>query len=229
MSNNFGPLLEAIEADDRAAVKRLLKADGRLAVARVAKPKLYQQPILHWLYQNDTPLHLAAAGYRVEIARMLLDAGADPRAADNSRRGAPLHYAADGYPNGPAWDPTRQVAMLACLLEAGAELRAPDRNGATALHRAVRTRCADAVSLLLEAGADPLLPNRSGTTPFHLAVQNSGRGGSGAAEAVAQQRRIIETLLARGVSPEAKNAQGKSVRDSAKSPWICDLLAASSG
>lgn len=55
-----------------------------------------------------------------------------------------LHLAADGYVTGPAWDPVRQVGMLALLREAGADLDAQDRNGATALHRAVRTRCAAA-------------------------------------------------------------------------------------
>ncbi len=94
-----------------------------------------------------------------------------------------MHYAADGYINGPAWDAKRQVKTIRCLLDAGADINTQDKNGATPLHRAVRTRCAAAVKCLLEAGCDPTLKNNPGSTPFHLAVQNTGRGGSGAEEA----------------------------------------------
>jgi len=135
-----------------------------------------------------------------------------------------LHYAADGFISGPAWDAERQVATLCCLLDQGANLHAQDQNGATALHRAVRTRCAAAVRCLLRAGADATMKNKPGSTPFHLAVQNTGRGGSGASVAVSAQREIIEEFLARGVSPDLKNGQGKSVRDSVKSAWIREGL-----
>jgi len=218
-------LLTAIVNDDRAQVRELLKLDPSLATCTITKPKLYREKILHWIYVGDTALHLAAAGYRVEIARQLLAVGADPNATANHRRSSPLHYAADGYIIGAAWDPKRQVKTIETLLDAGAEINGQDKNGATPLHRAVRTRCAAAVQCLLQAGANPLLKNKPGSTPFHLAVQNTGRGGSGASGAIAEQRQIIEELLAFGLSPDLKNAGGKTVRDSAQSPWIRDLLA----
>ena len=59
------------------------------------------------------------------------------------------------------------------------------------MHRAVRTRCAAAVSVLLAHGADPRRENGSGSTPLHLAVQTTGRGGSGTVSAKEQQARII--------------------------------------
>ena len=217
-------LLRAIVADDRKAVKALLKADHGLATCLVRQPKLYRSGIFHWLYMGDTALHLAAAGYRVEITRMLLEAGAEPNAAANRRRSTPLHYAADGFITGPAWKPDRQVASLSCLLEAGANIHCQDRNGATPLHRAVRTRCAAAVRLLLQAGADPKLRNKPGSTPFHLAVQNTGRGGTGAAGALHAQREIIRNFLSVGLSPDLENGAGKSVRDCAQSRWIRELL-----
>src|SRR5438128_1792620 len=95
-------LLRAIVDDDRARAKDLLKADRGLATRRIDEARLYESPIAHWIYVGDTALHLAAAGYRVEIARLLLTAGADPSAATNHRQSGPLHYAADGYINGPA-------------------------------------------------------------------------------------------------------------------------------
>jgi hypothetical protein len=217
-------LLSAILDDDRSKVEELLKSDPALATGAVSEPRLYESGIFHWLYAGDTALHLAAAGYRIEIARILLAAGADPNAAGNHRRSGPLHYSADGYISGPAWEAQRQVKMIQCLLHAGARIDAQDKNGATPLHRAVRTRCAAAVQSLLESGCDPAVRNRPGSTPFHLAVQTTGRGGSGAEEAKAAQRTIIETFLSLGLSPKLKDGNGKSVLDWARSDWIREML-----
>jgi ankyrin repeat protein len=217
-------LLQAILADDRAAVHELVTADSSLVSRRVGEARFYDSKIFHWLYVGDTALHLAAAGYRVEIIRLLLADGADVNAAMNRRHSSPLHYAADGYIIGPAWDPERQVKTIECLLAAGADVNAQDKNGAAALHRAVRTRCAAAARALLEAGAEPNLRNKPGSTPFHLAVQNTGRGGTGTTEARAAQRQLIKEFLRFGISPSIKDGNGKSVLDWAKSGWIRELL-----
>src|SRR5438045_1867395 len=114
--------------------------------------------------------------------------------------------------------------MIRLLLDAGADIHAQDKNGATPLHRAVRTRCAAAVEYLLDAGADATIQNKPGSTPFHLAVQNTGRGGSGAEKAKTAQRDIIQTFLERGVSVALKDRNGKSVLQWAKSDWIRQIL-----
>jgi hypothetical protein len=217
-------LLAAIVDDDRPKVKRLLAANASLATCLIGEARLYMSSIFHWIYVGDTALHLAAAGYRVEVVRLLLAAGADPNTATNRRCSSPLHYAADGYITGPAWDEKRQAKTIRVLVAAGAMINAQDKNGATALHRAVRTRCAAAVQCLLDAGCNPELKNKPGSTPFHLAVQNTGRGGSGAEVAKAAQRRIIRTFLSFGVSPAVKDGKGKSVLDWAKSEWVRRLL-----
>ena len=217
-------LLRAILDDDRTTANELVIADSSLISQLISEARFYDSKIFHWLYVGDTCLHLAAAGYRVEIARLLLAAGADPNAAMNHRHSSPLHYAADGYIIGPAWDPKRQVTTIECLLESGAQVNAQDKNGAAALHRAVRTRCAEAARALLKSGGDPSLRNKPGSTAFHLAVQNTGRGGSGTDEARAAQREIIEEFLRFGVSPSIKDGNGKSVLDWAKSGWIREML-----
>ena len=218
-------LLAAIVDDNRASVKDLLNKDPQLATCHIDEAKLYDAKIFHWIYVGDTALHLAAAGYRVELVQLLLSAGADPNSIANHRRSSPLHYAADGYIIGPAWDPNRQVKTIQCLLDAGSRINAQDKNGATPLHRAVRTRCAAAVEYLLAAGADPLRKNLPGSTPFHLAVQNTGRGGSGDEKARDAQRQIIETFLSRGVSVQLRDCKGKTVLEWAKSDWIRKMLA----
>lgn len=225
MPDSFQSLVTAIIEDERARVKALLDSDPTLAREGVAAEDHYTPGIAHYVYAGDAALHVAAAGYRVEIARMLLAAGAEAAPAGNRRGSQPLHYAADGNPDSPVWNPSRQVAMIRLLLQAGATVDAPDKNGATPLHRAVRTRCAAAVKALLEAGADPTIRNKPGSTPFHLAVQNTGRGGSGSEAARTAQREILQAFLDRGVSPELTDAQGKSVRDWARSDELRAWLA----
>jgi hypothetical protein len=217
-------LLIAIVKDDVDHVKRLLKSDSTLATHLIDTPKLYDSGIFHWIYVGDTPLHLAAAGYRVEIIQLLLKAGADPNAAENHRRSNPLHYASDGYITGPEWDPKKQVETMRLLLTNGARIHAQDKNGATPLHRAVRTRCAAAVKFLLDQCACPTIRNKPGSTPFHLAVQNTGRGGSGEKAAIESQREIIKEFLSRGVSVQLKDGNGKTIADCVRSEWIRELI-----
>lgn len=225
MPDHFQYLLGAILDNDRARAKELLRQDASLAKAIATEASL-ERSIPHWIYAGDSALHVAAAAYRVEMAELLLDVGADCRAAKNHRRSQPLHYAADGNPGSDSWDAARQVRMIALLLKAGADIHARDKNGATPLHRAVRTRCAEAVKFLLDAGADGTLRNMPGSTPFHLAVQNTGRGGSGAEQARTAQREIIRAFLDRGITPKLEDAAGKSVLDWARSDWIREILTA---
>jgi hypothetical protein len=156
MPDTFQSLFAAIVDDDRSKVKELLDSDPTLTQRGVSEKSRLESRISHWMYSGDTALHLAAAGYRVEIARMLLAAGADSSSAANRRCSQPLHYASDGYLECPDWNARRQVAMIRLLLKAGAKIDAQDRNGATPLHRAVRTRCAcrRQVSLGCRCGSD---------------------------------------------------------------------------
>jgi hypothetical protein len=116
------------------------------------------------------------------------------------------------------------VATLRCLIDGGANIHLQDKNGASPLHRAVRTRCAAAVRYFLKAGADPTMRNKPGSTPFHLAVQNTGRGGSGLEEAVHAQREIIEEFLRLGLSLDLKCGHGRTVKQWARSDWTKELL-----
>ncbi len=217
-------LFEAILNDNRPAVQELLKNNSSLVACHFGEARLYETEIFHWMYVGDTCLHLAAAGYRVEIVESLLGAGADPNSATNHRHSTPLHYASDGYIMSQAWNPKRQVKTITYLLDAGADVNAQDKNGATSLHRAVRTRCAAAVQVLLAAGSDTRLTNKAGSTAFHLAVQNTGREGTGTQAAKDAQRQIIERFLSLGVSVSPKDGNGKSVLGRARSGWIQEIF-----
>jgi ankyrin repeat protein len=192
-------LIRAIGVDDAAAL-RLLAASPALAGAHVAQgatrevaKDYYLDPIAHYVYAGDTALHVAAAAYRPEIAKQLIALGAGIRA--RNRRGAePLHYAADGMPGAPTWNPDAQAEIIPVLIAAGADPNTTDSSGVMPLHRAVRTRCAAAVSALLAGGADAHAKNKSGSSPMQLATRNTGRGGSGSPEAKTQQIEIVRLL-----------------------------------
>jgi len=109
------------------------------------------------------------------------------------------------------------------LLRAGADPNATDKIGATALHRAVRTRCAAAVRVLLAFGADPRRPNGSGSTPLHLAVQNTGRGGTGSIDARAQQAEIVGLLVEHGARPTDTDDRQKTVIESISAAWLQEV------
>ncbi|MGW1364929.1 ankyrin repeat domain-containing protein [Streptomyces chartreusis] len=104
-----------------------------------------------------TPLHLAVMSRSTELVRLLLDSGADPRAAIAYDTQTPWTYVdADAYSSGDLWQ------------------------GATALHIALgqmvprRTaairEAGEIVHLLLDAGADPDAVDRVGWTPMQLAT-----------------------------------------------------------
>ena len=199
-------LMEAIVAGDAAAVERMLEASPTLASARLREGATRQAArenrlggAGHYVYAGDTALHAAAAAYRTDIARRLIARGGDVRSR-NRRGGEPLHYAADGMPGSPWWDPTAQAAIVACLIGAGADPNAADKSGVTPLHRAVRTRCTGAVRALLKGGADPRRRNRHGSTPMLLATMTTGRGGSGSPESKAEQAKIARLLAQYGAA-----------------------------
>jgi ankyrin repeat protein len=199
-------LVRAIVANDKPTTCRLLGEAPALASAnleegatRQAAQRFYLGEIDHYLYAGDTALHIAAAGYRPEIVRLLVATGADVGA--RNRRGAqPLHYAADGVPGSRSWNPRAQFETVSFLIEAGADPNAGDKGGATPLHRAIRTRCGAAVGALLEGGADAGRANGKGSTPMQLATWTTGRGGSGSPASKAQQAEIVRLLQRHGAT-----------------------------
>lgn len=189
-------LLIAIGNGDRAAAAELLDAEPSLVTAGLARSEeFFLAERLAQVYQGDTALHAAAFSYDAELAGDLISRGADVRA--RNRRGAePLHAAVIGEPGSPTWDPARQSEVILLLVDAGADPDAPAAGGVTPLHRAVRNRCSAAVETLLRAGADPRRENDNGSTAADLAQWTTGRGGTGSAEAKAEQQDIVRLLSA---------------------------------
>ncbi len=106
------------------------------------------------------PLHLAAYFGQLEVARLLLERGADPNAvAANDSRVTPLHSAVAA----------RRRDLAGLLLALGASANAVQKGGWTPLHTAAHNGDEAIVDLLLLRGADPTRPADDGCTPPDLA------------------------------------------------------------
>ena len=109
-----------------------------------------------------------------------------------------MHHAARATP-----DP----AVIAVLVQAGADPNAPDLNGGTPLHEAAGSNSNPGIiAALLEAGADLDAPDSRGNTPLHSAWSNPRAGLSW------QPPRInpaaVQELLRSGADPLSRNDNG---------------------
>ena len=144
------PVADAAERGDIEAVRTMLKRGADVNAA-----------------QGDgmTALHWAVEGGHVEMAGMLIYAGAHLEAVTRIGNYTPLHLASRaGMARG-----------VEALLDAGANPGATTTTGgATALHFAAASGSADAVSHLLDGGAYVnALDSARGQTPLMFAVSNN--------------------------------------------------------
>jgi ankyrin repeat protein len=150
VSGDGGPTIQLVTAagvDDTAAVARLLAAgaDPNALVTRRDAPG----KVVH-----VTALWEAAAHGHLEVARLLLDGGADPSLAD-------------GYGLTPLMRATfyGHLEVLRLLLGRGAAVDAVDPvAGVTAFHCACRNNQAECAEELARAGCDVGLKDKSGMT-----------------------------------------------------------------
>ncbi len=105
---------------------------------------------------GETPLMLAAINNQLDLAKILIQRGADV----NKPGWTPLHYAA-----------TRgHREMMRLLLENEAYIDSPSANGTTPLMMAAYYASPLAVKLLLEEGADPVLVNSGNASALDMAL-----------------------------------------------------------
>ena len=88
--------------------------------------------------------------------------------------------------------------LVAALLDQGADARAAEPDGTTALHWAARGASPDAVERLLAAGADAEQANRYGVTPLALAAESG-------------EPAVVGALLAAGADPNTATPAGETV------------------
>jgi ankyrin repeat protein len=109
------------------------------------------------------PLGLACFFNHPEVARYLVDQGADVNApSENARRVRPIHSAVASGNTG----------LVTLLLEQGADINAAQAGGYTALHAAAHHGDEPMIKLLLEHMADINAMTHDGKTPMELAIKN---------------------------------------------------------
>ena len=143
---NDAPVAEAAMSGDRTTVRALLKEGADVNAA---------------MGDGMTALHWAAKKGDVELAQMLLYAGANVKAMTRLGGYTPIIMASE----------TGNAAMIDMLLKSGADAKIATSNGTTPLMLAAVAGRADAIKLLLDAGADPnATENARGETALMFAA-----------------------------------------------------------
>ena len=162
LETQAGEIHQAITAGDPARVADLLRAHPDLVHAQDEN------------VTRDLPLHTAAIAGNLEIARLLLDAGAEIDGGDADESTA-LHVAAL----------QRRLDLVAFLLSRGADVNRRDRNGAYALSFALAGGDSLVVARILDAGADLNFVSPAGRRLMHFASNRN-------------RWEVVDRLLARG-------------------------------
>ena len=109
---------------------------------------------------NNTPLHYATRGSRINLVDILLKAGSDVNAAGKENK-VILHLAAG----------SGNEDLVHLLLTRGANISSVDKHGYTALHLAARKGYTKIVEILLKHGSDVNAMDAFWETPLHHACK----------------------------------------------------------
>jgi ankyrin repeat protein len=152
-------LIAAVKAGDVGEVKRLVAA-GADVNERV--------PIIGGLDDDYTPLGIAAREGFIDIVRLLLEVGADPRRVIGLMKGTPVHEAAF-FGRADVIGVFTQMAERAGGTPIELDAQGP-YNGLTPLHDAVWHGHLDAAKALVEERAPLDIRTHAGLTPQELAL-----------------------------------------------------------
>lgn len=213
-------LSEAVSSRDPAMIKLLI--DNGADVAKHPEPPAKDGLPGNILHYNPPLFSLVNAhnDKNIEIAKILLDAGADPNdvaieSFNGPQKGDSLLYFAVSY---------RAHALAALLLASGADPHSTSHNGATAMHYCLQLRNVDGVRLLLENGFDPqrhfdyTQTWSNGTIDRHTGSCLDAAGKLvekfGADSEYGQMHRLIENhIAAKPAAAEAKKPRAKSPKN----------------
>jgi ankyrin repeat protein len=170
----------ALDAVDVARTLLEMKADPNAKLKAVTMQRQHTGGD-STLAAGATPLMRAAKSGDIAMVRLLLDAGADPKATLANGTNVLMLAAGlgwrDGSPAAPSYDqgtPEEAVATIELLLSRGLDINGTNTAGDTALHAAISARAsAEIVKALVERGANLNVPNKRGQTPLAIAQRSN--------------------------------------------------------
>ena len=165
----FEAAVEAVLSGDVEVLQAMLKSRPSLVLERSARA--HRSTLLHYVSANGVEDYRQRTPERiVEVARLLLAAGAEVDAPSDPGRGTALGLVATSYPPARAGV---QIPLMECLLDAGAS---PDGLAGRGARLAQYGRMS-AVELLLQKGVlvDTELPHHR-QTGLHWAAYNGHAG-----------------------------------------------------
>ncbi len=246
LDSGFTPFLFAVREGRIGVVRALLKAGANVNDAIESKatptPRPGRRP-----RAGVSALVLAVTNAHYELASVLLDAGADPNAADAGYTA--LHVisavrrpglgdndpAPDGSGNLTSNDIVRKLAQKGADLNTKMTKRVPfamtaiNSLGATPFFNAARSGDAELMRLLASLGANPMLTNDEGTTPLIAAAGLGTRSPGEDAGTEAEVLEAVQAALDLGNDLNAVNLNGETAMHGAaykNYPAVVELLAA---
>lgn len=155
-----------------------------------------------------TLLHHAVANNKIDRVELLLDAGADINAPDNSGE-TPLHHAAFMAALHCKRNPIKtecndRIKIIYLLLNNGADINVQDDTGDTALHAIMRIASVPVTKALLDYFPDVNIQNKKGKTPLRILMQKHIYIGD------PDIARVKELLLEAGANPAIIDLKARS-------------------
>ena len=211
--SQFEAAVDAIVDGDLAMLAKLLHANPGLVRERCTRS--HRSTLLHYVsangvedFRQKTPANI------VDIARLLLDAGADVNAESDAYRGRQTTLgltATSGHPERAGL----QIALLELLITRGAAIDGPD--GSSAVNACLHNGRGEAAAYLAERGARLDLEGAAGIGRIDLVQSYFAEDGSLRPPATHAQMvdgfawacefgrtSVVELLLKQGVDPAAK-------------------------
>ncbi|XP_073728124.1 transient receptor potential cation channel subfamily V member 6 [Misgurnus anguillicaudatus] len=200
-------IFERGELGETALHVAMMNDNFEAAVALMdGAPELINEPMTSELFQGLTALHIAAVNQNVNLVRELISRGADvtaPRVTGmyfRKRRGGLLYFGEHILAFASCVGNEEIISML---IKAGANIRAQDSLGNTALHLLVlqpnKTTACQIFDMLMMRDAEmdhavplDMIPNYRGHTPFKLAAKE---GNLVAFQHLVNRRRVIQWSL----------------------------------
>ncbi len=184
------PNLAKILIDEGIDITVRMKADNKNVsnklIADLNRVTDSDLPFEIFKRRGQVPLYFAANSNSVEVAKLLIDQGADVSVRDNKGR-TPIHSAAV----------QNSVEVAKLLIDQGADVSIRDYRGRTPIHSAAVQNSVEVAKLLIDQGADFSVTDKDGRTPMHSAAwQNSVE--------------VAKLLIDHGANVNARDKKGRT-------------------